>query len=80
MPQTTKRRSLASFDACSLMLFAALTMGGALAQANVRSAASGLPLGTSLKFASPQASGETAHERPHDRRAPAAAPRTRSPD
>lgn len=37
MPQTQQRRPLSSFDARSVMLFAALTVGGALAQAQTSS-------------------------------------------
>ncbi len=33
MPQTKQRRPISPFDARSVMLFAALTMGGGLAQA-----------------------------------------------
>lgn len=33
MPQPKQRRTLSPFDARSVLLFAALTMGGALAQA-----------------------------------------------
>lgn len=39
MPRTQQRRPLPSFDARSVMLFAALTVGGALAQAQASSPA-----------------------------------------
>ena len=40
MPPTQQRRTLYPFDARSVMLFAALTMGGALAQAQTAPSAS----------------------------------------
>ncbi|MGE8376276.1 MAG: EF-hand domain-containing protein, partial [Diaphorobacter nitroreducens] len=43
MPHTPQRRTLPSFDARSVMLFAALTVGGAAAQAQTPSAPSAQP-------------------------------------
>ncbi|MHA7599994.1 hypothetical protein ACX12L_08630 [Alicycliphilus sp. T452] len=43
MPQAQQRRPLSSFDARSVMLFAALTVGGALAQAQPSPTASAQP-------------------------------------
>jgi hypothetical protein len=43
MPQAKQRRPLSSFDARSVMLFAALTVGGALAQAQTSSTTSAQP-------------------------------------
>ena len=43
MPHTPQRRTLPSFDARSVMLFAALTMGGAMAQAQTPAAPSAQP-------------------------------------
>ena len=43
MPPTQQRRTLYPFDARSVMLFAALTMGGALAQAQSAPSASPQP-------------------------------------
>lgn len=43
MPQAPQRRSLSWFDARSVMLFAALTVGGALAQAQTSPTRSAQP-------------------------------------
>jgi len=52
MPQTT-RRHLPSFDARSVMLFAALSMGGALAQAQQPASAPSTQIGPSAPAAKP---------------------------
>ena len=54
MPPTQQRRTLYPFDARSVMLFAALTMGGALAQAqSAQSAPSASPQPRHLAGSSP---------------------------